>query len=143
MTSYSKRVEHGEDAEVVKALGLGVGQRRATHYRAPEPIRATAPDLLAAQCKMGGLPEPQRELRFHDTRRWRFDLAWPVLRIAVEVDGGIWNYGRHNRASGWLADQEKLNEAAILGWRILHVTPAQVNSGEALNLIERIVKGER
>ena len=105
--------------------------------------RTESPDTLAAQCTMIGLDRPQREVHFHPERKWRFDLAWPVLRIAVEVDGGIWNYGRHNRASGWLADQEKLNEAAILGWRILHVTPAQVNSGEALNLIERIVKGER
>ncbi len=137
MTSYSKRVEHGEDAEVVKALGLGVGQRRATHYRAPEPIRATAPDLLAAQCKMGGLPEPQRELRFHDTRRWRFDLAWPEHKLAVEVDGGSWVNGRHNRASGWLADQEKMNEAALMGWRVLHVTPGQVNDWSAFALLER------
>lgn len=61
--------------------------------------------------------------------------------LAVEVDGGAWVNGRHNRASGWLRDQEKLNEAAILGWRILHVTPRQVSNWEAFGLVERALKG--
>lgn len=96
---------------------------------------------LAAQCAMGGLPEPQREYRFHGERRWRFDLAWPELRLAVEVDGGAWVNGRHNRASGWMRDQEKLNEACVLGWRVLHVTPRQVDGWEAFGLVERAVRG--
>ena len=98
-------------------------------------------DELAAQVKMGGLPAGEREYRFHATRRWRFDLAWPELRIAVEVDGGAWVNGRHYRASGWLRDQEKLNEAAILGWRVIHVTPGQVEDWEAFGLVERAMKG--
>lgn len=98
-------------------------------------------DVLAAQCRMGGLPEVVREYRFHATRRWRFDLAWPELRVAVEVDGGTWTSGRHNYPSGWVKDQEKLNEAAILGWRVLHVTPRQVEDWEAFGLVERLVRG--
>lgn len=98
-------------------------------------------DELAAQLKMGGLAEPEKEYRFHPERRWRFDLAFPALMLAVEVDGGAWVNGRHNRASGWLRDQEKLNEAAILGWRILHVTPRQVSNWEAFGLVERALKG--
>ena len=35
-----------------------------------------------------GLPIPIREYKFHDTRRWRFDMAWPRLKIAAEVEGG-------------------------------------------------------
>lgn len=98
-------------------------------------------DELAAQCKMAGLVEPQREYRFHPVRRWRFDLAFPELRLAIEVDGGAWVNGRHNRASGWLRDQEKLNEAVVLGWRVLHVTPQQVSDWEAFTLVERAIKG--
>ena len=30
-----------------------------------------------------------REHRFHPTRRWRFDFAWPKLLFAVKVYGGI------------------------------------------------------
>jgi len=99
-------------------------------------------DELAAQVRMGGLPEGVREFRFHPSRRWRFDLCWPALHLAVEVDGGAWVNGRHNRASGWLRDQEKLNEACVLGWRVLHVTPRQVDGWEAFELVERAMKGE-
>ncbi len=36
------------------------------------------------------LPEPRPEYRFHPTRLWRFDYAWPQERLAVEFDGGQW-----------------------------------------------------
>lgn len=71
------------------------------------------------------LPVP--EFRFDpDGRRWRFDFAWPATKVALEVDGGIWTKGggRHTRGSGWLKDTEKLNRAAVLGWRMLRCTPS-------------------
>ena len=33
-------------------------------------------------------------------------------------------------------DYEKLNWAAMLGWKVLRVTPKMVQSGEAIQLIE-------
>ena len=33
---------------------------------------------------IGGTPE----YRFHPTRKWRFDYAWPENKIALEVEGG-------------------------------------------------------
>lgn len=36
-----------------------------------------------------------KEYRFHSSRMWRFDYAIPSLRIAIEIDGGIWIQGRH------------------------------------------------
>lgn len=65
----------------------------------------------------GDLPDPVAEYRFHPTRRWRFDYAWPARRVAVEVDGGQWQAGggRHNTDP----DRLKLNVAAALGWRVL------------------------
>lgn len=64
-----------------------------------------------------GIPAPVREHRFHPTRRWRFDFAWPTAKLAVECDGGQWKKhgGRHARDG----DREKLNEAAGFGWRVL------------------------
>ena len=53
-------------------------------------------------------------------RRWRSDIAFPSVRVAVEIDGGLWIYGRHNRASGALADMEKGNGYASLGWVVFH-----------------------
>ena len=63
------------------------------------------------------LPAAERESRFHDKRRWRFDWAWPAAKLAVEIDGGQWvkRGGRHTSD----ADREKLNAAAVAGWRVL------------------------
>lgn len=73
-----------------------------------------------------GLEAPEREYKFHDWRRWRFDLAWPDHKIAVEIDGGQWspNGGRHNRDS----DREKINEAVKMGWRVFRFSTQQVKN---------------
>lgn len=80
-----------------------------------------------------------REYRFHPTRQWRFDYAIPDLRIAIEIDGGIWINGRHNRASGYLGDMEKFNTAATLGWVVLKFTPQEQYSQKTLELITQTI----
>ena len=92
---------------------------------------------LELQLRWRGLPEFEIEYRFHSTRRWRFDFAWPKEKIAVEVDGGIWTQGRHTRGKGYQSDCEKRNEAQRLGWQVYHVTPNMIKSGEALSFLER------
>ena len=59
-----------------------------------------------------------REYRFHPTRRWSFDFADPETKVAVEIDGGAFIGGRHTRGSGFVKDQEKLNTATSMGWRV-------------------------
>lgn len=80
-----------------------------------------------------------REYRFHPTRQWRFDYAIPDLRIAIEIDGGIWINGRHNRASGYLGDMEKFNAAATLGWVVLKFTPQEQYRQKTLELITQTI----
>ena len=82
------------------------------------------------------------EHRFHPTRMWRFDYAIPSHRIAIEIDGGVWIEGRHNRPKGYIADLDKFNNAAALGWRVLKFTPQQQFTTKALRLIQASVKGE-
>lgn len=86
------------------------------------------------------MPIPEREFRFHETRRWRFDMAYPEKLLAIEVHGGVWSGGRHVRGTGFTKDCEKYTAAAILGWRILHFTGAQVEAGEAVGKLEEIIK---
>lgn len=96
------------------------------------------PELhLAQEIKWLKLPTPDREYRFHTERRWRFDFAWPLVLLAVEVEGGSWVNGAHTRGKHFEADCEKYNEALCLGWRVLRVTPAQITSGEAIRWIEQ------
>lgn len=89
-----------------------------------------------AQCKAAGLPTPVPELRFHPTRRWRFDWAFVGNKVAVEVQGAIFVQGRHTRGAALLKEFEKLNAAAAQGWRVLYATPKQIASGEALAAVE-------
>lgn len=77
------------------------------------------------------------EHKFHPTRRWRFDFACLERKVAVEIDGGIWQYGRHNRAASLLKDYEKFNNAAAMGWVVLHFTPQQQFTDDAMELIRR------
>jgi very-short-patch-repair endonuclease len=85
------------------------------------------------------LPVPEREFRFHPTRKWRFDFAWPKESLAVEVDGGLFVAGRHSRGAGAEKDMEKFAEAMIGGWRVLRVSTNQVKTGAALKWVERIL----
>lgn len=101
--------------------------------------------VLRLQCLSTGLPEPVLEYRFEMGRRWRVDLAFIVggRDVAVEIEGGAESTegGRHRRRTGYLADLEKYNALTLQGWRLLRVTPQMVESGEALKLIERALRG--
>jgi very-short-patch-repair endonuclease len=82
----------------------------------------------------------EAEYQFHPTRKWRADFALPAKMVLIEVEGGIYTYGRHNRPKGMIGDMEKYNEANRLGWRILRYTTKQVENGEAIRNILEIIK---
>ncbi len=90
-----------------------------------------------------GLPEPIAEYRFHPVRKWRFDYAWPPQKIAVEIEGGIWNHGAHVRAIHFMSDMEKYNEAAKMGWKLFRFTPKQFKDGHVFSLLLDIFPKEQ
>ena len=97
---------------------------------------------ISLQCRAMGLPEPEVEVQFAKPRRWRFDFAWPKLKLALEVDGGVFlpGGGRHSRGAGYRADCEKFAEAAIQGWRVIRCLPEHVSNGQAAQWIERAMR---
>lgn len=107
-------------------------KRPATPRPEPDPDSAWFQTL----CASVGLPTPIAEYRFHPTRKWRFDYAFVPERIAVEQEGAVWVNGRHTRGSGFVADMEKYNAAAALGWRVIRGTPAQIARGDVLATIQ-------
>lgn len=92
--------------------------------------------LFAQLCQSSGLPSPETEYRFHPTRKFRFDYAWPDAKVALEVEGGVWTGGRHTRAAGFLKDVEKYNRAAAMGWRVLRCTPATLLSRATIDAVK-------
>lgn len=97
-------------------------------------------DELILQIRAARLPPPQREYRFHPTRRWRFDFCWPKKYIACEFEGGVYTHGRHTRGKGFENDCEKYNEAALYGWKVIRVTANMVRSGLAIEQLTRALK---
>ena len=68
---------------------------------------------------------------FHPQRKWRFDLAIPSLKIAIEYQGhgqtgknkGTGSHiGGHATITGFSKDCEKDLAATLLGWRVLKLT---------------------
>lgn len=122
-----------------QARDLGITPKRKRPKKADDTLYKRA--MFLAACKAHGLPEPIPEYQFAPPRKWRFDwlfkAALTIHSVALEIDGGVWTGGRHTRGAGFIADQEKLNEAAILGYVVLRVTPADVESGAAFALVRR------
>lgn len=71
-------------------------------------------------------PSLEQEFRFHAERRWRADFAHLPSRTLIEIEGGIWVNGRHNRAAGFNADLEKYLEAGLAGWQVFRFGPNQI-----------------
>jgi hypothetical protein len=105
---------------------------------------------LAAQLEQAGIPF-EREFRFAPPRRWRADFqiglsTFTMLsghtaslrpNVLVEIDGGGFVGGRHTRGTGFEADAEKASAAAILGYRVIRLTPRQVEDGRGLLWIKQ------
>jgi hypothetical protein len=103
---------------------------------AASPLEAS----LLLDIRAAGLPEPAREYRFHPVRKWRFDLAYPDLLIAVECEGGTYSGGRHVKPQGFEGDCEKYDEAELMGWMVLRFTGNMIHDGRAIRYIQRAVK---
>jgi hypothetical protein len=113
------------------------GPRRPAGARSTRPAASQPSGLsFGALCAAAGLPVPVAEFRFHPTRKWRFDFAWPDARVALEVEGSVPGVGgRHRSYDGWRADMAKYNAAATLGWRLVRCTPATRDSAETLEAV--------
>ena len=91
---------------------------------------------LLFQIRAYKLEVPEPEYRFHETRKWRFDFAYPERQLAIEVEGGTWSGGRHTRGAGYSKDCEKYNAAQLRGWSVLRFTSDMIKSGKAIDTLK-------
>lgn len=80
------------------------------------------------------------EFKFHPSRKWSMDYAFPKLKIAIEVEGGIWMGGKgaHSRPMNIQRDIEKQNEAVLLGWHPLRFSPVEIKSGVSIEIVSKL-----
>jgi len=98
------------------------------------------PQVVAQFFRSQGVPPYVTEHTFHTIRKWRFDFAWLDFRVALEVDGGIWIGGGHNRGGGFAKDIEKFNCAHLLGWHILRCVPKDICTVATSDMVKQMIK---
>lgn len=123
-----------------KRAGIPSATRSADVKRG-QAMSAVLEETLQFQCGATGLPVPVRQFPFTASlkRRHAADLAWPELKLLVEIQGGIWRAdgGAHSTGKAIERDIEKQQLAVILGYALLPVTPQQVKSGKALEVVRQ------
>ncbi len=83
---------------------------------------------------LGGLL--QKEVAFHNSRKWRFDFAIPDMKLAFEYEGR----GKgHLSWDAYAKDCEKYAWAALLGWTVIRITANMVADGRAGPLIRNAI----
>lgn len=85
--------------------------------------------------------ELEHEYKFHESRKWRFDFALVELKIAIEIEGGSWIMGGHNRGGIFQSNCDKYNSAVAMGWRLFRFTGDDVKTGNALGFVYRFLTG--
>ena len=127
--------------DAIRRLGLGLVELRSCAARLAGPGRR---DIRAARWALarrlegydpgdselevralraladGGLPTPvqQHPVRMPDGSEVRLDLAYPVDRVAIELDG--WAY--HGQRSAFDRDRSRRNALTLLGWTVYQFT---------------------
>lgn len=94
--------------------------------------RSKGEELFLSQLQEHGFPPVEEEYKFLEYRRFRFDFAWPVHMIAVEIEGGTYTSGRHTRGAGFEKDCVKYNFAAREGWKVYRFPTKMVQNREAI-----------
>ena len=126
-------------------------KRKARGLRLVRQPRAKskAEEQFAQLCVIEHLPPFEREHLFalELPRYWRFDFAWPAIKVAVEieglrkrfVDGVPYAIGRHCTFEGFAEDCRKYATANILGWHVIRFNQALVYDGTAIDLTRKLI----
>lgn len=72
--------------------------------------KSKAEELLFEDLCVAGY-RPDAEVEFMPDRKWRFDLAFPQIKLAIEIDGS----GFHTSDKGKRMDQQNRNAACWSG----------------------------
>lgn len=95
--------------------------------------------LMGEQLRQAGIAF-EVEFAFWPGRKWRADFR--IGSVLLEVEGGTWIAGAHNRGRGYAQDCEKYSHAAIAGYRVIRATTDQVNDGSALRWVAAALEAE-
>jgi len=99
-------------------------------------ISAIIIESVFASLKLFVIPE----FRFHKERQWKADYFLPDLKLVIEIEGAIFQNGRHNRATGFLKDIEKYNAITLEGLKLLRYATHEIERTRGQNVIDDLKK---
>ena len=80
------------------------------------------------------------EYKFHPERKWRIDyFINGKIKLAIEIEGGIWTSGRHTRPAGFIADMEKYNAMTELGIYLYRLSYVNMCNAETILKIKKLI----
>lgn len=71
------------------------------------------------------------EYKYNTSRKFKFDYANLPMKIAIEMEGGIYTGTGHAKTGTYLKDMDKYNDAQLKGWIVLRYSWSQINKIEA------------
>jgi len=85
------------------------------------------------------------EFEFCKERKFRIDFAEPFLKIAIEIDGGIWMRGKsgHSSGSGIKRDQEKTTLLSQHGWSVLRFEPEEAMTAKTIDIVRKTIENKK
>ena len=97
---------------------------------------------LAREYLDAGATMFEEQYRYVPGRLFKADFAVPSIRLLIEVQGGIYTGKAHGSVNGILLDNERINLAALNGWRVMRFSPQQVATGEAKEWVRKVLEME-
>jgi hypothetical protein len=119
INGVNTRIKRGGIDPIVKA---GLAERKSAAKKTIRPASSALEKKFDWTWRALKGPPLSAEVRFHETRRWRFDRACIEAKVAFEIQGGVWINGGHSRGVGFTSDCEKLNAAQLAGWTVFKLT---------------------
>ncbi len=95
----------------------------------------------------GRWPAPVRQFRFCKTRRFRMDFAWLAEKVAVEIDGGVFQKQAtgHRSIKGIADSMERQNIAVLDGWAMLrfHARDLEDRPEKTVRMVMDLIRSRR
>jgi hypothetical protein len=63
-----------------------------------------------------------RQYKPFNDRKYRCDFYLPKYNTIIEIEGGIYVQGRHNRGKGYSDDCKKYNLLTMAGYKVIRLT---------------------
>lgn len=114
-----------------KLIAPDSGQLKSVPKEEPKPLKEMKQILRFMHIDF------KTEYKVLQGRKFRFDIAIPDSKVAIEYEGLLSNKSRHTTLTGYSRDTLKYNLAVIAGWKVLRYT--QLTYKQFLSDLNKII----